>query len=662
MCGLTGILSSSSNNDIINNLLIMTSKLAHRGPNDEGTWSKGNIGLGHRRLSILDLSTAGSQPMISHCGRYVLVFNGEIYNHLDLRIKLNSENYVKNWHGLSDTETLLAAIKYWGLDEALRCSQGMFALAVWDQKTKCLSLARDRMGEKPLYWGWAGKDLIFGSELKALRGHKDCPNKVCKKALAQYLRFMYVPAPRSIYSGIYKLEPGTILSVNEIPPSIKPSEPIRPDGNYGSLSIRRYWDISNEISNGSTNVIKDEREAVFLTEKVLSKSIKNQMISDVPLGSFLSGGLDSSTIVALMQKQTSRSVKTFTIGFDESNFDESKDAAAVANYLGTDHTSLHVTDADALKVIPDLPWIYDEPFADSSQIPTYLVCKAARKHVTVCLSGDGGDEIFGGYNRYIHGPKLFKSISLLPKFTRGLIGDKIKKIPEKSWNTIGRIYNFFNKGSYGISNFGIKAHRLGEQLQHAESFEEFYLKAVSAWSEPCQLILDEIIEPKSQLDDLLPELILENPVLAMIFQDMRSYLPDDILCKVDRAAMAVSLETRAPFLDKDVINLSTRLPLNMKIRRGQGKWAVRQVLYKYVPSEIIDRPKAGFAVPIGSWLRGPLREWAEGLLSDLNFSDSGLLDSKVIQKKWREHIAGSKDWTNPLWTILMFLAWYDFQK
>ena len=662
MCGLTGILSSSPSNDITRQVANMTSLLAHRGPNDEGVWSEGNIGLGHRRLSVLDLSVSGAQPMHSECKRFVMAFNGEIYNHLDIRKKLEDEGASIKWRGHSDTETLLAAIKHWGLDKSLRNSHGMFALAIWDQKKKCLSLARDRIGEKPLYWGWAGKDLIFGSELKAVRAHPNFSRDICRKALIQYLRFTYVPAPRSIHPGIYKLEPGTILCVKGFSPTKQPNEPIRPGEHYGSISVHRYWDLNEEVENSASNPVEDENEAISITEQALGKAVKLQMISDVPLGAFLSGGVDSSSIVALMQAQSLRPIKTFTIGFEEVKFDESSHAAAVAKHLGTDHNNILVTDTDARNVIPDLPWLYDEPFADSSQIPTHLICRAARQHVTVALSGDGGDEIFGGYNRYIHGPGLWRNLSYLPPIIRGLVGRVAQTIPEYSWDKIGDFYNQIKKGSEGISYLGNKIHRFGKCIRLINSLEDLHRNMVSAWIEPQKLLIDDVTEPKSLIDDALPKFGLNDPVMGMIIRDIRSYLPDDILHKVDRASMGISLEVRSPFLDKDVIALAARLPTKMKIRDGKGKWALRQVLYKYVPSEIIDRPKEGFTVPIGIWLRGPLRDWVEDLLATKRLEKDGLFKPKIIRKLWTEHLSGRKDWSSQLWTILMFQAWNLAQK
>ena len=660
MCGIAGLLVSGSGNaDGISAILQnMTRSLAHRGPDAEGFWREGEVALGHRRLSILDLSDAGAQPMQSESGRHVIVFNGEIYNHLDMRRGIAADGAAPDWRGHSDTETLLAGITHWGLDETLQRAKGMFALALWDRSEKRLSLARDRMGEKPLYWGWAGQALVFGSELKALRAHPDCPRDVCRDALAQYLRFMYVPAPRSIHPGLYKLEPGTILTVDGAPPSTPPEEPIRPGGHHGSISIRRYWDLNAEIEAGAQNQIEDEGDAVAALGEVLGKAVQRQMISDVSLGAFLSGGVDSSAIVALMQAQSERPVQTFTIGFDEAAFDESPYAAAVASHLGTAHTKLRVTDADARDVIPYLPDLYDEPFADSSQIPTHLVCRAARQHVTVALSGDGGDELFGGYNRYFWGPKIWDRFALLPHPLRQGLGKVIRAVPLSVWDAAGSKYNRLRSGSTGISRLGDKAHRLGDRLRTVKTTDDLYRSLVSEWSLEAGIMPGISEDLTSQLDDPLPENGVDDPAMQMMVQDMRSYLPDDILCKVDRAAMGVSLETRTPFLDPDVIALAARLPMALKIREGQGKWALRQVLYQHVPREMIERPKAGFAIPIGIWLCGPLRDWAEELLSHERLAKDGFFNPDIVRQTWAEHLSGRRDWTTRLWAILMFQAWH----
>ncbi|MDB4100242.1 asparagine synthase (glutamine-hydrolyzing) [Amylibacter sp.] len=660
MCGIAGLLAPESDDadGILAILQKMTRSLAHRGPDAEGYWTEGEVALGHRRLSILDLSDAGAQPMRSEKGRHVIVFNGEIYNHLDMRRDLAADGAAPIWRGHSDTETLLAGITHWGLDETLKRAKGMFALALWDRSEKRLSLARDRMGEKPLYWGGAGQALVYGSELKALRAHPNCPTEVCHDALAQYLRFMYVPAPRSIHPGLYKLEPGTILTVDGAPPSTPPKEPIRPGGHYGSISIRRYWDLNAEIEAGAQNQIEDEGDAVAALGEVLGKAVQRQMISDVPLGAFLSGGVDSSAIVALMREQSERQMQTFTIGFDEAAFDESPYAAAVARHLGTEHTKLHVTDADARDVIPHLPDLYDEPFADSSQIPTHLVCRAARKNVVVALSGDGGDELFGGYNRYFWGPRVWDRFALLPYPVRRGLGKVIRSVPLSVWDAAGSKYNRLRSGSAGISRLGDKARRLGDRLRTIKTTDELYRSLVSEWPLEAGIMPSVSEDPTSQLDDPLPDNSTDDYAMRMMVQDMRSYLPDDILCKVDRAAMGVSLETRTPFLDPDVIALSTRLPMSMKIRDGQGKWALRQVLYQHVPREMIERPKAGFAIPIGIWLRGPLRDWAEELLSHKRLAKDGFFDPDIVRQTWAEHLSGRRDWATRLWAILMFQAWH----
>ena len=659
MCGLTGLLARGAPaEELTPQLRAMADRLAHRGPDDSGVWAEKGIGFGHRRLAILDPGPAGAQPMHSPCARWSIVFNGEIYNHFDLRAEIEAIGAAPDWQGHSDTETLLAAIACWGLDEALSRATGMFALAIWDRQLRRLALARDRFGEKPLYWGWSSGALVFGSELKALAAHPGFCREIDRGALAQYLRFAYVPAPRSIYRGIYKLEPGTILEVEQVAPVAPPTEPLRPGETHDTVSIRRYWSLGAAVETGAQSQITDASEAVTKLEHVLSGAVQRQLISDVPLGAFLSGGVDSSVIAALMQAQSTRPVRTFTVGFENAAFDESSHAEAVARHLRTDHSTLHVTEADARNVIPDLPELYDEPFADSSQIPTHLVCRAARSQVTVALSGDAGDELFGGYNRYIHGPGLWKRVGWMPPSMRQALGASLCAIPQRHWDRAGGALNRLKGDGGGVTALGDKVHRVAQRFRGADSFDDFYRNVVSIWTNPEELLADAH-EPPCQLDDPLPAQGTEAPEARMMVQDMRSYLPDDILCKVDRAAMGISLETRVPFLDPDVVALSTQLPVSMKIRDGRGKWALRQVLYRHVPETIIDRPKAGFAVPLGSWLRGPLRDWAEELLSSERLAADGLLNPGPIRRAWADHLSGRRDWSQRLWVILMLQAWRE---
>lgn len=656
MCGLTGLFSPQVQAADSLQWLVQTmaTALVHRGPDAEGVWVEDGIALGHRRLSILDLSPAGAQPMHSVCGRYVIAFNGEVYNHLNLRRDLASAGAAPDWRGHSDTETLLAGIAHWGLDDTLIRSAGMFAIALWDRRDRRLSLARDRIGEKPLYWGWAGRALVFGSELKALRQHPDFPHDVCRLAVAQYLHFAYVPAPRSIHPGVYKLEPGCILTVDGTPPPAAPNNPLRPGESYGSLAIRRYWSLNEMIESGAQSRFATEAEALASVEEALRRAVSRQMIADVPLGAFLSGGIDSSLIVALMQAQSSQPVRTFTVGFENPAFNEATFAAAVARHLGTDHTELTVTETEAQDVIPHLPEMYDEPFADSSQIPTHLVCKAARTNVTVALSGDAGDELFGGYNRYFWGPKIWQRLDWMPHAFRNGLGRVIGSIPVSGWDRVGVLTGG------NVTHLGDKAHRLAASLRAVHTVDDLYRSVVSAWPGE-QMVRGLGNAGKTVLDDALSDVLNDDASARMMAQDMRTYLPDDILCKVDRAAMAVSLETRVPFLDPEVLAASSRLPTSMKIRGGQGKWALRQILYQHVPRELIERPKTGFGIPVGEWLRGPLRGWAEDLLSEENLRRDGLIDPAPVRRAWAEHLSARRDWTHRLWIVLMLMTWLGAQ-
>ncbi|MCV2877669.1 asparagine synthase (glutamine-hydrolyzing) [Sedimentimonas flavescens] len=657
MCGLTGFLNEKT---IPTELALavtsrMSDALTHRGPDAHGVWAEDCIALGHRRLSILDLSEAGAQPMHSLCGRFVLVFNGEIYNHAELRRSLEKLDAAPAWRGHSDTETLLAGFAHWGIDETLQRAHGMFALALWDRQLRKLSLARDRMGEKPLYWGWAGRAIVFGSELKALRAHPEFSHELCTDAVSLYFHFGYVPAPRSIYRHIYKLEPGCILEIDGAPPGTRPASALRPGERHGTLGIRRFWSLNDTLETGRRRQLTNEHDALNLLERSLASAVSKQTLSDVPLGAFLSGGIDSSLVASLMQKNSDRPIKTFTIGFDVAAFNEAPHAAAVAKHLGTDHTEMTVTQSEARSVIPLLPELYDEPFADSSQIPTYLVAKLAKSQVTVALSGDGGDELFGGYNRYFWGPRIWDRISWMPYPLRQLLGRSISAVPVASWDQMGAAAAKLSSRA-AIAHPGDKAHKLAHRLQNVHSMDDLYRSLVTEWpAAPVKWASSDTLT--SSIDDPLPPFLDEAPQARMMAQDLRSYLPDDILCKVDRAAMATSLETRVPLLDPDLVALSARLPLHMKIRDGKGKWALREILYRHVPKDLIERPKAGFGIPVGEWLRGPLRPWAEDLLSVEVLSRDDILDPLPIRKVWEEHLSRRRDWTVRLWYVLMFQAW-----
>ncbi|MEJ7745199.1 MAG: asparagine synthase (glutamine-hydrolyzing) [Luteimonas sp.] len=649
----------------------MALAIRHRGPDDAGTWVDASAGVafGHRRLSIIDLSPAGHQPMTSAGGRYVIAFNGEIYNHLDLRAQLQAAGAAPAWRGHSDTETLLAAFEQWGVDDTLNKAVGMFAIALWDAREQTLHLARDRFGEKPLYYGWTGgagqRAFVFGSELKALRAYPGFSNPVCRQALAQYMRYLYVPAPRSIHQDIYKLEPGCVLTISGAAPAHAPAQPLRPAMSHGTLSIRRWWSLTDAFAAGANALLTDEVEAVQMLEDRLSQAVRLQSLADVPLGAFLSGGVDSSTIVALMQQQSARRVKTFTVGFEASGFDESPHARAVAEHLGTDHSELFVTSAETQAVISRLPILYDEPFADSSQIPTHLVSVAARRQVTVALSGDAGDELFGGYDRYLWAPRIWKRLAWLPLPARTTLAAAINAVPGAGWDAVGKAVNALRPGTQGVSRIGDKANKLAGRLGDARSLDELYLSLVSEWQDPAEVVRADtglLLEPPNVLAEPLPRAGMADGPARMMYRDSISYLPDDILCKVDRAAMAVSLETRVPLLDHRVAELAWRLPPHMKIRDGQGKWALRQVLYKHVPSRLIDRPKSGFAIPVGEWLRGALRPWAETLLEEGRLRAEGYFHPAPIRRKWADHIAGRRDHAASLWAVLMFQSWLEQQE
>jgi asparagine synthase (glutamine-hydrolysing) len=650
MCGIAGIVSSHGVDRGL--LKRMTNALRHRGPDDEGIWlDEGcEVGFGHRRLSIIDLSPAGHQPMHSVGGRYVLTFNGEIYNHSELKKDLERAAAVpKNgWRGHSDTEVFLHAIAVWGLEQALERSVGMFALALWDRKERILSLARDRFGEKPLYYGWVGKDLLFASELKAFRSHPRFHNQIDRNALRLFAARTYVPAPFSIYQRIFKLPPGCILKVA---PGCEPRDVPPNEGERGSeLSLTRYWSYRDIIRRGPEQPIAEEEDALDELERTLALAIGCQSIADVPVGAFLSGGIDSSTVVALYQKYSSLPVRTFSIGFEEAGFNEAEYAKAVARQLGTVHAERYVTVREARDVIPMLPDIYDEPFADSSQIPTFLVSRFAREQVTVALTGDGGDELFAGYNRHFAAPKLWQRLQVLPRSVRRLIGLPLSQLPPGVWNGVL---------SRRASNFGAKIQKGLRIAGSAASFDQVYSSFLDEWAYEDSPVRDS--DPDTINFDL--DVGRSAPdELRMMYCDAISYLPDDILCKVDRASMAVSLETRVPFLDHRVAEIAARIPLSMKIRNGRGKHILRELLYRQAPRQLFERPKAGFAIPVGEWLRGPLKDWAEDLLEPRRIAEEGWFDASLVRRRWEAHLAGRRDSTPALWAILMFQAWYKQQS
>jgi asparagine synthase (glutamine-hydrolysing) len=654
MCGISGFWGGNFRNEQgFDVLRQMGASIKSRGPDDSGVWfdSGARVGLSHRRLSIVDLSAAGNQPMVSASGRYVIVFNGEIYNHLELRTDLAIvSNGLDTWRGHSDTETLLACLQAWGLEQTLQRAVGMFALALWDRELRTLAFARDRLGEKPLYYGIQGGVLLFASELKALRVHPAFSAEVDRGALSLYLRHNCVPSPYSIYKDIFKLAPGTFMQVDET--AIEQGRLPEP---------QTYWSFHDVVTRGMTNPFAGNAEdAINELERVLKHSVKQQLVSDVPLGAFLSGGVDSSTIVSLMQVQSRNPVKTFTVGFHEEGFNEAEHAKSVASYLGTEHTELYVTSQQALEVIPRLPVVYDEPFADPSQIPTYLVANLARQHVTVSLSGDAGDELFGGYNRYLVTRSIWNKLSALPRPVQRLLSAMLTAPSPQSWNSIYSTFKSLLPASAHMAQPGDKLHKLAD-IFSATTPQEIYERLVSHWKSPADVVHGGH-EPLSLLRrrESWPNTAdLEHWMMAL---DTITYLPDDILVKVDRAAMGVSLETRVPMLDHRVVELAWRIPLGMKIRDGQGKWLLRQVLYRYLPRELIERPKMGFGVPIDSWLRGPLRDWAENLLDESRLRREGFFEPGPIRHKWREHLSGQRNWQYHLWNVLMFQAWLEEQS
>jgi asparagine synthase (glutamine-hydrolysing) len=620
----------------------MASRLRHRGPDDCGCWCDpaAGIALAHRRLSIVDLSPLGHQPMISPSERFVIVFNGEVYNHRALRRELPA-SAERRLRGHSDTEVMLAAVDAWGLQPALNRFVGMFVFALWDRTERTLHLVRDRLGIKPLYWGRAGDSLVFASELSAIVAHPAFRSDIDRGALALLMRYGYVPGPHSIYAGIHKLQPGTVLTVRSPQPA--------------DWSETAFWSAEAVATRGMEDRFDgSDDEAAAELERLLHESIGLRMLADVPVGAFLSGGLDSSTVTAFMQAQSARPVRTFTIGSFDADHDEAPAARAVARHLGTDHRELYVTAADAMAVIPQLPTVYDEPFADSSQIPTLLVSTLARQDVVVALSGDGGDELFGGYNRHVWSDQVWSVVRALPSGARTAAAGAIGSLSPQQWSRAYRTVERVLPPQWRHRAPGDKLHKLAGLLG-ASTPAELYRLLTSRWKLPGALVIGAE-EPEAARQH--PPGMFDDLTTAMLYLDLVTYLPDDILAKVDRASMAVSLEARVPLLDHRVVEFAWRLPLAMKIRNGQGKWLLRQVLYRHVPQHLVERPKSGFGVPIGTWLRGPLREWAEDLLQERRLRSEGFFDPGPIQEKWTTHISGRKNCLDDLWPVLMFQAWY----
>lgn len=654
MCGIAGFINPSCTSDAWEGILAKTAEtLRHRGPDGEGIWydAQAGIGLAHRRLSIIDLSENGRQPMFSASGRYVVVYNGEIYNFPQLRREIEQETQPA-WRSTSDTEVMLAAIDLWGVEKAVPKFIGMFAFALWDRRDSALYLVRDRLGIKPLFYSRFGRTFLFGSELKALRKHPDFKPAIDRNALALYLRHNCIPAPYSIYENTFKLEPGTILRIC--------ADGIR--RRHELPSPVAFWSAKEVVENACSSFESqaDEAEQIDTIERLLKEAVAMRMVSDVSLGVFLSGGVDSSTVAALMQLQSPVPVRTFSIGFEEQGYDESPHARAIARHLGTQHTELYVSPTEAQDSIPEMPQLYDEPFGDSSQIPTYLLSRLTRKHVTVCLSGDGGDEIFGGYNRYVWVQKIRRVQQWLPRFVRETTAGAACKISPANWDRLaGRAGKILPRNlRYGA--IGDKIHKLASTFRY-DSTADIYYSLISHWPHP-EAVVRNASEPLTKVTHPENHPQLNNDVQLMMYLDLVTYLPDDILTKVDRASMGVGLEARVPLLDHRIVEAAWRLPLHLKIRDGQGKWILRQILYKHVPRKLIERPKSGFAIPLDSWLRGRLRDWAESLLNPQMMHQEGYLNPSPIQKKWKAHLSGNRNWQYQLWDILMFQAWLQTVK
>ena len=659
MCGICGYINLSgteTNDELAARVGLMAGSIAHRGPDDAGVWvdAGAGIALGHRRLSILDLSPGGHQPMASASGRFLISYNGEVYNFKEIRRELE-ENGAR-FHTSTDTEIILSAIENWGLPQSAKRFVGMFAFALWDRKERMLHLVRDRVGEKPLYYGWSGGCFLFASELKALKAHQSWKYEINRDAIAQFMRYSYIHVPHTIYRNVYKLQPGTILS--------RRLDDLRREGlstDHAPLASSPYWSFKKVFEDGTSSQYEgSENEAVERTEEILKNAVGLQMVADVSVGAFLSGGVDSSLLVSLMQSQSSKPVKTFTIGFNEAFYNEAENAKAVASHLGTDHTELYVGPSMAMEMIKRLPAVYDEPFADCSQIPVLLLAELTKQYVTVSLSGDGGDEIFAGYNRYFFGRKIYRRYGRLPTSAKKLLIGLMRILSPTEWDALfRRVYGILPRNLRQRMP-GDRIYKLAEALE-ADTPEGMYLNLVSHWKSPTSIVLNST-EPPDVISQrhLWPG--LHEFVEVMNYIDCLSYLPDDILLKIDRAGMAVSLETRMPYLDHRLIEFAGRVPISMKFKDGKGKWLLRQILYKYVPEEFFEKNKMGFGLPIDAWLRGPLRSWAESLLDEKRLASEGFLHPAAVVSRWNDHLKGKANYQYLLWNILMFQAWLEVNR
>ncbi len=643
MCGIAGIYYIRNKFKAINiqeNIDSMTDALEHRGPDSRGVWIDANVGiaLGHRRLAIRDLSSAGHQPMISSCGRYVIIYNGEVYSHEEIARNLKSCGI--SFRGSSDTEVILEACSKWGIEFTVKRLIGMFAFAVYDRKCKEIYLVRDRLGIKPLYYGFINGMLIFGSELKALRCVNSWRAKLNRNALSAFMRHNYIPAPHSIYENVFKLEAGRILKINA----------------QGEFTNNKYWDLESITQNTFAETSRrSELEILHDLDNLLKDAVKRRMVADVPLGALLSGGVDSSLVTALMVEQSKQKINTFSIGFAEKEFNEAPYAAEIAKYLGTNHSELYVESRHALELVEQIPYWYDEPFADSSQIPTMLVSELTRKYVTVVLSGDGGDELFAGYTRYKVGLELWNKSNLVPLCFKKMLASLLLSQTETNLDTLAKML----PRRFHRPQMGNKLHKFANTIVHNDP-DRMYLRMLSHWDDPDQLVIGGK-EPKGVLWDSSLKQIIPDFLDRMQYLDTITYLPDDILTKVDRASMRVALEARVPLLDHRVVELSWAMPQNMKMRSDTAKWALREILYKRVPRKLIERPKMGFGVPLEQWLRGPLRDWVENLISEKRLREDGIFNISLVRDRWSAHLNG-QNWSYPLWNVLTAQAWFDANR